>query len=389
MEGLTIHGLSKVFTGKLWEKVYWLLILLGVLGFVAYKVHNFHGKYKSNEFRTEIRMVDGDRYTYPEMKVCSVHLNSMSRYGKAPYCYKNKSTPQWNTCYGNYFSVYPGTNISTRDYNQPVSCIRINTSKVQNSKDKEFGIVVKLIGIKIDDSDAFLDGGGYYVDIEGSDLQFKTFKKKPFYYKYGYYVIKIEGVKIINRLPSPYKSNCSNGEDINVFPGIYTREKCADTILFKDLLRFCSDVPDHWKKYVKSYYEVGWDFDGYNRTDHNILACMSKRLSRYDENALKYHEDAIDLKTCPLPCKEITFESTIDEVTLYEPFILKRRGLRSIFDISFKSRRVTEITEVPVYTSDNFFSDVGSWLGLLVGMSFLSVVELLTFMIAAISEKLC
>ena len=57
--------------------------------------------------------------------------------------------------------------------------------------------------------------------------------------------------------------------------------------------------------------------------------------------------------------------------------------------IKFRTDRITEVSEVPTYTSDNFFSDVGSWLGLLVGMSFLSVVEVVTFLFTAVKEGCC
>ena len=58
-------------------------------------------------------------------------------------------------------------------------------------------------------------------------------------------------------------------------------------------------------------------------------------------------------------------------------------------NFKFKTDRITEVSEVPTYTSDNFFSDVGSWLGLLVGMSFLSVVEVVTFVFTAVKEGCC
>ena len=58
-------------------------------------------------------------------------------------------------------------------------------------------------------------------------------------------------------------------------------------------------------------------------------------------------------------------------------------------NFKFKTDRITEVSEVPIYTSDNFFSDVGSWLGLLVGMSFLSVVEVVTFVFTAVREGCC
>ena len=93
MEGFTIHGLTKVFMGKLWEKVYWFLILMGVLGFVAFKIHGFHSRYQSNEFRTEIRVVNTDNYTLPEeLQICSINI----KHQIPRFCYfktSKKDTP--------------------------------------------------------------------------------------------------------------------------------------------------------------------------------------------------------------------------------------------------------------------------------------------------------
>ena len=53
MESFTIHGLSKVFVGMLWERFYWGAVLMAVLGFLSYKIHGFHQKYQNFEYRTE------------------------------------------------------------------------------------------------------------------------------------------------------------------------------------------------------------------------------------------------------------------------------------------------------------------------------------------------
>ena len=53
-------------------------------------------------------------------------------------------------------------------------------------------------------------------------------------------IISIGDFSIINRLEAPYRSNCSNGEeDMNIFPGPYTREKCRDTLVFLTAHSFC------------------------------------------------------------------------------------------------------------------------------------------------------
>ena len=101
---------------------------------------------------------------------------------------------------------------------------------------------------------------------------------------------------------------------------------------------------------------------------------------------LHYRDRGVGLSLCPLPCREISLESKIITKHRYDEEDLVY-GLRSVFRVEYKSKRVTTVTEIPVYTSDNFFSDVGSWLGLLVGMSLLSVVEIATFLLTTILER--
>ena len=194
----------------------------------------------------------------------------------------------------------------------------------------------------------------------------------------GRYLLRISDVKIINRLSPPFKSNCSEGE--NVFPGPYTRQKCIDTLVLKHMLKKCNDVWDHWRMYVQPNYEKGWDAGNGNKTDENVIRCIDSLLEYYWGA-----EETFDLRQCPLPCKEFSFEWDIR----MKGSLNERYGKASQLDVKFQSKRVTEITEIPSYTSDDFFSDVGSWLGLLVGMSFLSIVELVTFILTAIIERLC
>ena len=201
--------------------------------------------------------------------------------------------------------------------------------------------------------------------------------------KFGSYQIVVTGIEMINRLPSPYRSDCTNGEGgLNVFPGPYTRRKCAISIIFKNVLRHCDNVPDHWRKFVKPYFEREWDENYGNRSHKNVFKCMVYHYYSYFP-----FEDKVDLAKCPLPCKEISVEIRTEALRIYN--VEKLKNGYSNFHVKHQSKRITEITEVPVYTSDNFFSDVGSWLGLLVGMSFLSIVELITFAFATAHERFC
>ena len=92
---------------------------------------------------------------------------------------------------------------------------------------------------------------------------------------------------------------------------------------------------------------------------------------------------------CPLPCSERIVKSKVETTRLYDIVRVHKYGTGSSFQFKFLSKRQTEVHEVPTYTSDNFFSDVGSWLGLLVGMSCLSIVEVVAFVYSLIKEKWC
>ena len=357
MEGFTIHGLSKVFMGKLWEKVYWLFILMAVLGFVSYKIHGFHSKYKSHEFRTEIRMVDADDYVYPEIRICSDDLYKHV----SLWCYKNLSLYR-KPCFGEDIILKEyqlGKYITpAKDYRETSSCIRIRSPDLKKS------LIFSVKGYKTRDTAKLFK---VYVGDKLEDIGV------------GRYSLRISDVKIINRLSPPFKSNCGEGE--NVFPGPYTREKCIDTLALKHMLKKCDDVWDHWRVYVQPNYKKGWDVGNRNKSDENAIRCIASLLEYY----MSIPKETFALSQCPLPCKELSFEWDIR----MKGSLNERYGKASQLDVKFQSKRVTEITEIPSYTSDDFFSDVGSWLGLLVGMSFLSIVELVTFISTAIVERLC
>ena len=371
MEGFTIHGLTKVFMGKLWEQIYWLLILMAVLGFVAFKIHGFHGKYQGNEYRTEIRMVDTEDYPELKLKICNKYL-----FDNEELCFKNKSVKK-TPCHGKNIRISTGSTPDvqinvTSDYYYPASCVIVNTSKMISEYNGDF----KKVSVKrkvIENVSEIHKHSGFYVHIGSSSYEVKL----------GLHSINIRDVKIINRLRSPFKSNCTNGAgDLNVFPGAYTIQKCIDTVMFKTILSHCGAAPDYWRKYVKPHHERGWDKRLGKQTEVEMRRCMHYFNDLTDRNNLY-------IRHCPLPCRELLIDSSIETKRLLTIDEVEKYGHSSGFAVKFQSKRVTEVTEVPVYTSDDFFSDVGSWLGLLVGMSFLSLVELFTFLVATVVERFC
>ena len=363
MEGFTIHGLSKVFVGKLWERVYWGAVLAAALGFLFFKMHGFHTQFKRNDYRTEIRNIDVHNHVWPEVRVCYKDGDR--------FCYNNYTVPNHNA--GTMIPCQTSASLSignvwakkinfTRDYFSP-ACVRlkINEAFDFDPKLKYYGLLVLLKGVKAE-------------NLSLTRHQFRLSIGDPMVYhdaKFGDITVDITDVTKVNRLQFPFQSNCTyDGAGMNIFPGPYTREKCVYTFQFQKMLKHCGDVPNHWKKYVKPYHKRGWDWQKRNRTDLNVRTCI------YWYNS--YRESL--LPSCPLPCHEMTskFELKQGQWNHGQSFTIARFHIDS---------RVTEVTELPTYTSDNFFSDVGSWLGLLVGMSCLSLVEVVTFVFTAVREQ--
>ena len=400
IEGFTIHGLSKVFTGRPLERLFWLFALISILGFVSYKVYDLHQLYRSNTFRTEIREFEADNFTFPEIIFCSRQL--IEKFSDP--CYKGSHLGKEDIlCPGNttiFEAKIEGDESSddhdpkdendwgkkvelTAAYFAPHHCAGITVSSMFDGKRKQ-NTVSKYL---------YLDMKGlpeYIEDLEKSRLFVSTdgyASSKEI--RIGRHIFHILHVKIINRLRAPFKSNCSNGEgDVNVFPGPYTRQKCKSTLLFKELLKYCGAVPDYWRHYVKPHFQKGWVFEDKNRTSENILWCFQKHKHMVDED---------DFKKCPLPCKETVFEVNIETEKNYEMKDIKeyednpgtpRSEILPRFQVRFgNNKHITEITELAVYTLDDFFSNVGGWLGLLAGVSFLSLVEVVAFIFTTIKEK--
>ena len=69
-DNFTIHGLSRVFTGRLWEKALWSIVLLASLLFVGYATHGFVQEYRSFRVKTDIQVISAKEITFPAITLC-------------------------------------------------------------------------------------------------------------------------------------------------------------------------------------------------------------------------------------------------------------------------------------------------------------------------------
>ena len=163
----------------------------------------------------------------------------------------------------------------------------------------------------------------------------------------------------INRKPAPYPSKCVGSDHKTLFPGTYTRKKCIESCLLEYTYKKCGSVPDRWEAFVPEHLK-----EKHNNTNTTRARACLKDVAQYD---------LLDPKSnceCPSPCHE----------TEYKVNLVRRSDLNYIkLMIYYENRQLTVLREQPTYTSDRLLADVGGLVGLLVGMSTLSLVEVFVF----------
>ena len=168
----------------------------------------------------------------------------------------------------------------------------------------------------------------------------------------------------ISRLPPPYPSACSSEEEgDNLLPGQYTQSKCRYTCKFRHMIDECGAVLDDLLEYAPSLKELLPKTN--NRTIDEVRQCLVKVI--------------LD-KSYTCNCKMSCHETNIKHRHITKP----TTRLFSYLHFKYDSNTYMEIKEIPAYPATKFITDIGGWMGLFSGMSFLSVVEVLLFIILSV-----
>ena len=229
------------------------------------------------------------------------------------------------------------------------------------------------------------DGDSVYVDIKEFD--------EPVFHGSGSILAsvgqltRIEISKTVRtRLKGPFRSNCTDGKNKPLlFKGTYTIENCHLTCALNMAHEKCKSLdfhnnmflPEHMRKHSTNFSET--------------IAC-STSIYNYllDTNFESCH--------CQLPCMETKFHKTVstakwppkNDLPVYKALASEAFGLnksevtdefiRNNFlkiDVYFGDLSYQKITEVPEFTTVKLISDIGGQMGIWVGASVFSVVELL------------
>ena len=209
-DNFTIHGLSRVFTGKLWESFVWAIMLLACLTFVGYATVGFVNEYRSFKVQTDIQTKSAKGITLPSITLCAADPLAMA-------CHENVNFHK-SPCYDIHTDMYKLVFHDDRRYiathpEFPDSCIIVNPHGNLTKINLRF-----YIGNLLDYSPK---PSVYVHDHQDMGFVFREEQKFSLYLVNNYCSnVRLTNKQLVSRLPKPYQTMCDQDKETkNIFPG--------------------------------------------------------------------------------------------------------------------------------------------------------------------------
>ena len=361
----TVHGLNWICTSQnIAEKVFWALSMAFVFGFALFMVIGYAKRYLLYDMRTEIRYVESNFIPLPALVIClrAPLIEAMS-------CYRNKSFISGLQCNirAAQSTILQYNNFTSGEIKHAKyignGCYSIN----ENGSLSLAGTGSQL-GLLFNSS---LSVDKYLSIYTISPEDYIDRKEKVFYddnqitLQPGEHMIDIKQTQI-KRLPHPYPTKCTDQHFLQNTSIKYSRPNCFQWCIKSRWLEKCGDLPDYVQTHdIKASPPPFKDTTYANRRD-----CLNKVW-----NHLNYATCG-----CPPPCKETFYTTRIDTFKELDNNIWYAY-------ISNKYSKITKIVEFPDFTIEDCLGSVGGILGLAIGASSLSVVELFVYFILYVIRK--
>lgn len=398
VDSFTTHGLTKGIKGTRIESIFWLVMLISGILLCFVVLYGLVSKFLSRAVYTEIRSQITDRNLFPSITFCekALLIDSYFAYcGVAPrFPHKNNNEscnhsmiPNWNNNVESERSRY-----WSNGYFNVSACSTWGGKKCDN--DKYFKSINRL-----NHSCITWNYKGDFFDIYShTDIKFKF--NKPMHLKekpsiiaiphdpeiqeiditakididpFKQYEIKLDKT-IIKRLPAPFPANCTNDKVGDIFPGKYSRHSCIETFNYLNMYKVCGDTIDYVRQYIptdiiKKYKQT--------KKIRDVVRCMTRYSSRESKHSLN----------CRFPCNDLDLSivSTVQEGSS------KLVGNETVYRLSIQFQRVDTykiMEEKELYTWDQMACEIGGFIGLVIGMSILSLIEIIVYIVLLIARKL-
>ena len=372
IEGCTIHGVARLYTGQKLERIFWGISVLVTFSFAVYMLHNSFSRYRRREHYTKVDLLHERRIKLPTISLCTrEYLQMCSVYpvlGDSMCRKKYKDQFNVTKCTVGDLTAMSYSCDSNEFWIKHAGCVSINYNGTlqQTAPGFDFGLNFAVtfttssdIQLRMHDSSEPMDGEGYGdYRIIGSS-----------------YVEMHVSMKHIQRLPYPFKSDCTDGRDLpNYFnTGKYSVTSCRRVCRVLKLLETCGIVFPRAFHGIPIEIVARYRVTRANATDterklahHKWKKCWISTLPKSFQRSGECH--------CPLPCSETRYSYV--PIKTWE---LAGKNKTLIMNVHYETMKYTTWKEVPAFGLKRVMSEFGGLVGLLVGASLFSVLEVMAF----------
>ena len=186
------------------------------------------------------------------------------------------------------------------------------------------------------------------------------------------------GLTRIHRREAPYPSKCINeGREKDLLPGIYSRRTCTESQINEHIYEKCGDTTDYMRPYMRQALQREGKYKEITHTNSTIVAkCIGQTISRLNNEHMR--------SACPFPCRELeiaTFATHAQMDERYEPLLNASEGeTKYVYQVELQLQNVDSyktMEEKELYTWDQMACEIGGFLGLVMGASMLSMIEII------------
>ena len=427
-EASTIHGISSIFSAESTvSRLFWIGMFVSVCSFLAWQISQLIQKVNANNVVITSRTVSEKELDFPVVTFSNADPYSRAKLARFPLglngsrklkhlrdLLSNFTSEEAKEISGklDYDCLFGGKRclFTERIYPWLGNCWHFNFFSDQRQKNTgpESGLKVIFTINESDYSNTFNNGYGVYVNIANSpSISLQVQRNKGILAAPGMLTRINMRKKKIFRLEHPYPDNCRKDTDVIELNGFYFKfslkdfysmDFCKSISLLRNQMIRCGVINPEYKFIVDNYIviersNVSYNISGNSSDVGNVWDCLSRVENEY-----------IGSDCSPL-CNDYVFDYTISalrwpstqeamdrlaymkkhspQANAYQNWtvdsIYKNMLKIEIYFCDFHSEI---IEQKPAYGLLEFASDLGGQVGLWIGASVYSVLEVLLFVVS-------
>ena len=372
----TVHALNHIVDGTLPEKLLWSVKLLAAIAVAVYLCWNLFVDYFTYKTTSNVRIVMLNEMFAPTVFLCT---KDYKRYRRTFNDCSSNTTRSYNLavcscvnrgCPGMFVNEHvPDEACPPQLLGQ---CVGFNTNGTMTISHSTYMYFEKHVNVSALPLTV-------YVALPGSLSPMGSFHDVEIT-QGGEYLFDLDKTTF-KRLPRPYSNpSCivegsPESRERNIFRTAYRIESCRSTCYVEWYLRKCGVIKNEHRIDLRDESTIAHRLN-HELNESAITECIHE--ADYERNlGESWVEHCVN--NCPLPCEETKYDVKLTRKEYPEPNIA--------FSFDFRYLKEFQIEENPSFDIQTLIGTFGGTLGLMTGMSALSVFELLVWVVLFVGDR--